>query len=68
MVSDAQPKLLLKEKQAASFLSISPRKLWGLAKEGRIKRVKIDGCVRYDVDELQAFIQRTKNPPAQQSG
>ena len=54
-------KLLLKEKEAADVLGISPRTLWALRDEHKIKCVKIHSLVRYDMDELKAFVTRQKN-------
>lgn len=54
------PKLLVKLDEGASLLSICPRTLWALAKSGRIKRVCIGRAVRFDMDELKAFVSRSK--------
>jgi predicted DNA-binding transcriptional regulator AlpA len=51
---------LLPPKQAATYLAISERKLWGLTKKNRIQTVRIDRCVRYDIADLDAFIQAAK--------
>lgn len=51
---------LLTPKQAAARLAISERKLWSLTHEGRIPAVKFDRVVRYDVADLNAFIQNVK--------
>lgn len=51
---------LLTPKQAAARLAISERKLWSLAHEGRIPAVKFDRVVRYDVADLDGFIQTMK--------
>jgi excisionase family DNA binding protein len=51
---------LLTSRQAAARLAISERKLWNLSKEGRIPAVKFDRVVRYDVADLDVFIQAMK--------
>lgn len=51
---------LLTRKQAAEYLAISQRKLDQLAAAGRIKKIKIDSCVRFDVADLQAFANAQK--------
>jgi excisionase family DNA binding protein len=50
----------LKPREAAAYLAISERKLWGLTKEKCIPVVKIDRSVRYDVSDLDAFIAEAK--------
>jgi len=52
--------LLLTPKQAAEALSISPRKLWSLTASHEISHVKIGRCVRYDIRDLEAAIDRMK--------
>ena len=52
---------LMNSKQAARYLCISERKLWGLQKLQRIPVVRIDRSVRFDRDDLDAFIADTKN-------
>jgi len=52
---------LINSKQAAVYLCVSPRKLWDLSKSGRIPTVKIDRVVRYDLDDLNNFIDQQKN-------
>lgn len=57
------PPMLLTSKQAAVFLSICERKLWGLANDGDIPRVTIGRSVRYDRRDLIAWIDRQKEQP-----
>ena len=52
--------LLLMPKEAARLLGISPRKLWGLTASGEIPHVRIGRCLRYSVDDLEAFIEANK--------
>ena len=52
---------LLKAKEAAELLAISPRKLWELTNRGDIPCVKMGPkVVRYDVDDLCAAIKKFK--------
>ena len=50
------PRLLLKAKDAATALAISPRKLWELTNTGDVRCVRIGKSVRYAVDDLREFI------------
>ena len=51
---------LMKSKQAAEYLCISERKLWDLQKSQRIPVVRIDRAVRYDIADLDSFIDEFK--------
>jgi excisionase family DNA binding protein len=51
-----KPPLLLTSKQAAAFLSISPRKLWSLTASGEIPCVRMGRCVRYRREALLEFV------------
>ena len=42
------------------YLCISERKLWDLQKSQRIPAVRIDRSVRFDRDDLDAFISDAK--------
>ena len=53
---------LLKPAEAARFLAISPRKLLELTNPGGILCVRIGRAVRYDLDDLRAWIQKQKGP------
>jgi excisionase family DNA binding protein len=55
MNSDQQ-KLLVTAKQAAASLAISERTLWQLTHEGRLPVVRFGRTVRYDPDDLRAFV------------
>jgi excisionase family DNA binding protein len=50
----------MNSKQAAGYLCISERKLWDLKKSQRIPVVRIDRSVRFDQDDLNAFIAEAK--------
>jgi len=57
-------KKLVNSKDAAQYLCICERKLWELSKCGRIQTVKIGRAVRYDIDDLDAFIEQQKRKRA----
>ena len=46
--------------QASKYLAISERKLWSMTKENRIRAVRIGRCIRYDVIDLDHFINASK--------
>jgi len=56
----APPPLLLRPKDAAKLLAISPRKLWALTACEAIPCVRIDRAVRYDPADLRAWIATKK--------
>lgn len=58
MTSDAQTGLLVNPTLAARMLGISPRTLWMLTNTQQVPHVRIGRCVRYPVDQLQAWIQQ----------
>jgi len=51
---------LMNVKEAARFLQISERMLWQLTKDGEIVAVRVGRCVRYERQDVRAFIQRQK--------
>ncbi len=51
---------LMTSKQAAGYLCISERKLWDLQKLQRIPVVRIDRSVRFDIADLDSFIEQLK--------
>jgi excisionase family DNA binding protein len=51
---------LLTEKEAASALSISPRKLWELRNRGEVPHVRFGRSVRYDPDDLKNWLKSRK--------
>jgi excisionase family DNA binding protein len=55
--------LLLKAKEAAAKLQISPRTLWALTKQGAVPCVRIGRAVRYRVEDLAAFVQGLESKP-----
>ena len=52
--------LLLKVDEAARKLTISPRTLWSLTRDGKIRSIRINRLVRYDPQDLLAYIERQK--------
>ncbi len=56
----SESKKLMNSKEAAGYLCICPRKLWELSKSGRIQTVRIDRSVRYDIADLNSFIDQQK--------
>jgi excisionase family DNA binding protein len=57
--SDTCQRLLTAE-EAARWLNISPRTLWGLTASGELPHLRIGRLVRYDVADLKAWIQARK--------
>jgi len=51
---------LVRAADAAKFLGISERKLWELAALHEIRRVRIGRAVRYDLHDLEEWIERKK--------
>jgi excisionase family DNA binding protein len=51
---------LLKTDEVAEILAISTRKLWVLTNRGDLPSVRIGRCVRYELRDLDAFVQRQK--------
>lgn len=52
---DASERLLVDSREAARLLGISPRTLWTLTAQGRIRSTKINRLVRYSHDALRQF-------------
>ncbi len=52
---------LLTVSQAARYLAVCERTLWNLTKENRIPAVKFGRAVRYDISDLDHFIDKSKN-------
>jgi hypothetical protein len=55
------PRLLLKPKEAAAALGISPRLLWSLTRDETIPAIRLRNAVRYSPAALQQFIDRASN-------
>lgn len=52
--SKLQP-ILLRPREAAQVLAISPRKLWELTDIGEIRCIRIGRSVRYSVEDLRQW-------------
>ncbi len=52
---------LMTSKQTAEYLCICERKLWELSKTEQIQTVRIGRAVRYDIDDLNSFIEQQKS-------
>ena len=52
--------LLLTPNEAAKLLTISPRTLWELKENGKIRSIRINRLVRYDPQDLIAYIEKQK--------
>ncbi|MHB9071861.1 MAG: helix-turn-helix domain-containing protein [Sedimentisphaerales bacterium] len=50
--------LLLKVDEAARRLTVSPRTLWQLTQDGKIRCVRINRLVRYDLQDLPRIFHR----------
>ena len=50
----------LPERDAAQWLGVSPRTLWGLRASGKIPFVRIGRSIRYDLDDLRDFVESHK--------
>lgn len=51
---------LMSVRDAAKYLAISERTLWNLTNEKKIPAAKIGRCVRYDVKDIDRFINQAK--------
>jgi excisionase family DNA binding protein len=54
-------RLLLTALEAAEALAVSPRTLWGLTDRGEIPCVRLGRSVRYDVEDLRAYVASKKS-------
>ena len=55
-----QNRRLIKVKAAADYLAISERKLWDLSQNGIIPVVRLGRATRYDLIDLDGFIEKMK--------
>jgi excisionase family DNA binding protein len=53
-------KLLWTTREAAAAMNISPRTLWTLTAEHKIRCVRIRRSVRYDPEDIRRFIETQK--------
>ena len=51
---------LLTAKEASRYLAVSERTLFKFTKQGAIPSVRIGRCVRYDLSDLEKFIEKAK--------
>lgn len=56
--------LLLTAREVAKSLAVSPRTVWALTASGALACVRIGRAVRYDVEDLRAFVARQKEMSA----
>jgi excisionase family DNA binding protein len=56
----ATPKQLYTEREAAKWLGVCPRTLWAIRASGGIPYVRFGRGIRYDVDDLRAYVARNK--------
>ena len=49
--------LLLRPTQAARLLGISPRKLWGLTKNGKVPHVRIGRATLYPTETIRRWLE-----------
>ena len=59
-----RPAHLVDSREAARQLGISQRSLWTLTHEGQLPRVRVGRLVRYDQNDLVAFIDRNRTKAA----
>ncbi len=51
---------LLRPREAAAWLKISERSLWAMTQRGDMRAIRFGRSVRYDVADLQAFVDARK--------
>jgi excisionase family DNA binding protein len=51
---------LLSEREAAKWLGVCVRTLWAIRASGEIPHVRLGRAIRYDVDDLRAYVARNK--------
>lgn len=55
-------------RQAAAYLGVSERTVWGLRDSGRLKSIRIGASVRFDVQDLDAYIEAQKSGEEARNG
>lgn len=60
-LGDDEKKLAYGEAEAAELLSLSPRTLYSLRKQGRLKAKTVGSRVLYTNEELMRFLRDTNN-------
>ena len=56
---------LLSAEQVAEWLGVSARYVWRLGREGELPRIELGRYVRFDPDDVAAFIEQRKQRPRQ---
>jgi excisionase family DNA binding protein len=65
MVNMTITQRLLTTSETMQYLSIGKTKLFKMVKEGRLNPVRIDSNLRFDKEDLDEFISRSKDKKAQ---
>ncbi len=52
----------LKVAEIAKLLSVTPQHIYRMAAQGSIPSIRISGSVRFDPDEVAAWLQRKRTP------
>lgn len=60
----ATTKQLYTEREAAKWLGVCPRTLRAIRASGEIPYVRLGRAVRYDLDDLRAYVARNKKGEA----
>lgn len=56
------PKKLLSNKETAQILGLSTRTLYRMVCDRELSCMKTSKCIRYDPDDVQAYIDRKRTP------
>lgn len=64
---DGLGEALVTTKAAARWLAVSERTLWTLAQTGQIPSVRIGRAVRFDPEDLAAFVEQRKGGAKQEA-
>ena len=62
MASETLPRLLTVE-EAAQFLGVSRNNLYIAARRGEVPSFKVGALVRFDLDDLRAWLQSNRRGP-----
>jgi|LauGreDrversion4_2_1035121.scaffolds.fasta_scaffold557241_2 excisionase family DNA binding protein len=54
------PRRLLTTNETARYLSVSPRTVWAITARGELPRIKLGRTVRYDVEDIEVYLKRSK--------
>jgi putative molybdopterin biosynthesis protein len=63
LVASVTEPRLIKVSEAAEFLNLGRNTVYIAAREGRIPHYKIGDSVRFDLDELRAWLQENRRGP-----